>query len=246
MELQGIVADGQLVVASLIALLAGLISFASPCVLPLVPGYLAYVGGVAGDDDVSSSKWRVTVGALLFVLGFTVVFVLMNVVAGGIGWWLFDYQDTIIRVMGVVVILMGLVFLGLFSRMQNIKRMKAKPRVGLVGAPLLGFVFAVGWAPCMGPTLGTIMALSLNQGSMSRAVVLAVCYSLGLGLPFILLALGFGWMAGVATFLRKHIRAINIAGGVLMIVIGLIMVTGLWTYLMSHLQVVIDGFLPPL
>lgn len=246
MELQGIVADGQLVVASLIALLAGLISFASPCVLPLVPGYLAYVGGIAGDNGVPSSKWRVTVGALLFVLGFTVVFVLMNAVAGGVGWWIFDYQDTIIQVMGVVVILMGLVFLGLFTRMQNISRVRVKPKVGLAGAPVLGFVFAVGWAPCMGPTLVTIMALSLNQGSMTRAIVLAIFYSLGLGLPFILLALGFGWMTGVATFLRKHIRAFNIAGGVLMIVIGVVMVTGLWTYLMSHLQVVIDGFLPPL
>lgn len=246
MELQGIVADGQLLVASLIALLAGLISFASPCVLPLVPGYLAYVGGVAGDGGVTSSKWRVTLGALLFVLGFTVVFVLMNVVAGGIGWWLFDYQDIIIRIMGVVVILMGLVFLGLFNRMQGTKRLKVKPRVGLLGAPLLGFVFAIGWAPCMGPTLGTIMALSLNQGSMSRAVVLAIFYSLGLGLPFLLLALGYGWMAGVTAFLKKHIRAVNIAGGILMVLIGLVMVTGLWTYLMSHLQVVIDGFLPPL
>lgn len=247
MELQGIVADGQLVVASLIALLAGLISFASPCVLPLVPGYLAYVGGVAGDNSGErSAKWRVTAGALLFVLGFTVVFVLMNAVAGGIGWWLFDYQDIILRVMGVIVIIMGIVFLGMFRFMQNTKRVNIKPKVGLIGAPILGFVFAIGWAPCMGPTLGTIMTLSLNQGSMSRAVILAIGYSLGLGLPFILMALGFGWMTGVTTFLRRHIRAINIAGGVLMILIGLVMLTGLWGYLMSHLQVVIDGFLPPL
>lgn len=243
MALQDIVADGQLIVASLIAVLAGLISFASPCVLPLVPGYLAYVGGVTGDTQ---NRWRVVTGALLFVCGFTIVFVLMNAVAGGIGWWLFDYQDVIIRVMGVVVILMGLVFLGLFARMQGTKRLRMKPRIGLAGAPLLGFVFALGWAPCMGPTLGTIMTLSLTQGSMSRAVVLAVCYSLGLGLPFLLLALGLGWMASVTSFLKSHIRTVNIVGGALMILIGVVMLTGLWGALMSRLQVVIDGVLLPL
>lgn len=246
MGLQGIVADGQLFVATLIAVLAGLISFASPCVLPLVPGYLAYVGGVAGDGGEKQSRWRVALGALLFVLGFTIIFVLLNALAGGVGAWLFVYQDVLLQVMGVVVIIMGLVFLGLFGRMQNTMRLKVKPKVGLAGAPLLGMVFGLGWAPCMGPTLGTIMALSLTEGSMGRAVMLAIAYSLGLGLPFILLALGFGWMSGLTAFLRKHIRAINIAGGVLMILIGLVMVTGLWGYFMSHLQVVIDGFVPPL
>lgn len=246
MGLQEIVADGQLMIAALIAVLAGLVSFASPCVLPLVPGYLAYVGGVAGDGKRSTSQWRVTTGALLFVLGFTLIFTLMNVAAGGVGLWLFSYQDTIIRVMGVVVIIMGLVFLGFMNGMQATKRPRMKPRVGLIGAPLLGIIFAVGWAPCMGPTLGTIMALSLNQASVSRAVLLAVMYSLGLGLPFILIALGFGWMSTVTAFLRRHIRAINIGGGILMILVGLTMVTGLWGIFMSHLQVVIDGFLPPL
>jgi len=248
--LQGIVADGQLVVASLIAIAAGLISFASPCVLPLVPGYLGYVGGVAGDSSakggIKSAKWRVTFGALLFILGFTIVFVIMNAVAGGIGIWLVQYQSLIIRIMGIVVILMGLVFMGLFGFMQSTKQLRVKPKVGLIGAPLLGIIFAIGWAPCMGPTLGTIMTLSLTQGSMSRAVVLAIFYSLGLGIPFILIALGFGWMAGVTSFLRKHIRAINIAGGVLMILVGVLMVTGVWNAFMSELQVVIDGFLPPL
>lgn len=244
--LQDIVSSGQLLVASLIALLAGLVSFASPCVLPLVPGYLGYVGGVAGDEARGSSRWRVGVGALLFVLGFTIVFVLMIGLAGGVGAWLFFYQDIILRIMGVVVIIMGLVFIGVFGSLQNTKRISFKPRLGLAGAPILGFVFALGWAPCMGPTLGTIMTLSLNQGSLVRGVILAVFYSIGLGLPFILIALGFGWMASVTGFLRRHIRAINITGGVLMIVIGVLMVSGIWNYLMASLQVVIDGFLPPL
>ncbi|HUH53232.1 MAG TPA: cytochrome c biogenesis protein CcdA [Microbacteriaceae bacterium] len=246
LEAQEIVSGGQLWVASLIALAAGLVSFASPCVLPLVPGYLAYVGGVAGSGGQKSTKWRVSAGATLFVLGFTVIFVLINAVAGGLGAWLFFYQDIILRVMGVVVIAMGFIFLGFFGSMQNTKQFKFKPKVGLVGAPLLGIIFAIGWAPCMGPTLGTIMTLSMSQASATRGVILAIFYSLGLGLPFILLALGFGWMSGVTSFLRKHIRAINIAGGVLMIAIGILMVTGIWNALMSNLQVVIDGFLPPL
>lgn len=238
--------DGQLLIAVMIALAAGLISFASPCVLPLVPGYLAYVGGVAGDGAAKNSKWRVSFGALLFVLGFSLVFVLINAVAGGVGSWLFFHQDTILRVMGVVVIAMGFIFLGFFGGMQNTKQFKFKPRVGLLGAPVLGIIFAIGWAPCMGPTLGTIMTLSMSQGSATRGIILAIFYSLGLGLPFILIALGFGWMSAVTTFLRKHIRTINIIGGVLMILIGLLMVTGAWSALMSRLQVVIDGFLPPL
>lgn len=247
MGLQDIVADGQLLVASLIALLAGIISFASPCVLPLVPGYLAYVGGVAGDSgDGRAHKGRVFLGSVLFIAGFTAVFMAIMTLAGSVGSWMVRWEDVIIRVMGVVVIVMGLVFMGQFGAMQRTQKINIKPKVGLIGAPVLGVVFAIGWAPCMGPTLTTIFALSFDQGSVSRAATLAMFYCIGLGLPFMLIALGFGWMTRVTGFLKRHIRAINIAGGVLMMLIGVLMVTGLWSLLMSQLQVVISGFVTPL
>lgn len=245
MGVQDIVADGHLLVAVLISLLAGLISFASPCVLPLVPGYLAYVGGIAGSDD-RGGRGRGTIGALLFVAGFTVVFVAFFGLLGSLGAWLFEWQDLIVRVMGVALVVMGLIFMGMFGALQRTVRVKLKPRVGLLGAPLLGIVFGLGWAPCMGPTLAMIGMLAFEQGSAPRATLLAICYSIGLGLPFVLIAFGFGWMTRVTGFLRRHIRLINIVGGGLMIVIGLLMVSGLWNMLMAELQVVIGGYETPL
>lgn len=254
MNLQDLVADGQLLVASLIALAAGLVSFLSPCVLPLIPGYLAYVSGVAGGGGSTAAadprnaeraeRRRMVWGALLFVAGFTVVFLLINILMGSIGTWLWAWQDVIIQVMGVVVMLMGLVFLGAFSRMQRTTRISLTPRVGLLGAPLLGVVFAVGWAPCMGPTLSVVLSLAMQSGSVGRASVLALWYCLGLGIPFILAAFGFGWMTQTMTFFKRHIRAVNMIGGVLLILIGLLMVTGLWSMMMNALQAVIDGFVP--
>ncbi len=238
MELQGIVADGQLLVAALIALAAGLVSFLSPCVLPLIPGYLAYVAGTSRNAE----RWRVVLGALLFVLGFAAVFILIFVVMGAVGQWLWEWQDLITRIMGVVVILMGLVFIGAFSRLQGTMRLRLKPSVGLAGAPLLGIVFAVGWAPCMGPTLGTVAVLAMQSGSTARAGILAFAYCIGLGLPFILAAFGFGWMTQTMTFFKRHIRAVNLIGGGLLILIGLLMVTGLWSRMMFSLQAVIGDF----
>jgi len=270
--LQETVADGQLLVALLIALAAGLVSFLSPCVLPLIPGYLGYVSGVAGSDGgaaagsggagsrtavvaadprlaIRSERRRMVLGALLFVLGFAVVFLLLFLVmgtvgtwAGNLGTWLWEWQDAITRVMGLVVILMGLVFMGAFSRFQRTTRLKLKPRIGLAGAPLLGVVFAVGWAPCMGPTLGTVALLAAQTGSVGRAAILGLAYCIGLGLPFILAAFGFGWMTQTMTFLKRHIRVVNIIGGVLLVLIGLMMVSGLWTRMMSELQVVMSGY----
>ncbi|UOQ56626.1 cytochrome c biogenesis protein CcdA [Leucobacter allii] len=255
MDIGNVVADGQLLVASLIALAAGLLSFLSPCVLPLVPGYLGYVSGVAGAPSAAGAdpkraaareRRRMLLGSLLFVLGFTLVFLLINVLAGSVGRWLWEWQDQIIRVMGVVVILMGLVFLGAFSRFQRTSRLRLKPRVGLAGAPLLGIVFAVGWAPCMGPTLGVVLALSTQSASVGRAVVLAVAYCIGLGLPFVLAAFGFGWMTQTMTFFKRHIRAVNLIGGGLLILIGLLMVTGLWSMMMYAMQAVIGSYVPAL
>lgn len=251
MGLEQTVADGQLLVASLIALAAGLVSFLSPCVLPLVPGYLAYVGGVAGSSSSAGAdpkraargeRRRMVLGSLLFILGFTVVFLLVNVLASSIGFWLWDQQELITRVMGAVVILMGLVFMGAFGGLQRTRRMNISPRVGLLGAPLLGIVFAVGWAPCIGPTLGVVLTLSAQSGSVGRAVILATLYCIGLGLPFVFAALGFGWMTTAVAFFKKHIRAVNLVGGGLLLVIGLLMVTGLWTRMMFALQAVIGSY----
>ena len=247
MNLQEIVADGQLLVASLIALAAGLVSFLSPCVLPLVPGYLAYVGANANSaNNDKPARRRLVVGSLLFVAGFTSVLVALMAAAGSIGIWLIEWESVITRVMGVVVILMGIVFIGFFSKMQMTKKLRVKPRVGLLGAPLLGIVFAIGWTPCLGPTLATIMSLSLQQGSVSRSVVLALAYSLGLGIPFVLAAIGFGWMTRTMTFFKRHIRVVNLIGGGLLILIGLLMVTGLWSQMMFGLQAVIGGYVTPL
>ncbi|MGK0716864.1 cytochrome c biogenesis CcdA family protein [Leucobacter sp. W1153] len=245
--IQEVVADGQLLIAASIALLAGIISFASPCVLPLVPGYLAYVGGVSGvDAGTRASRRRVVLGVVLFIAGFSAVFVAMMALAGSVGLWLVEWEGLITRIMGVLVIAMGLGFIGMFEVMQRTMRMKVKPRGGILGAPLLGVVFAVGWTPCLGPTLTTIMALSLQQGSVSRSVVLALFYCAGLGLPFILVAFGFGWVTGVTKFVQQHIRIVNLTGGILMILIGVLMVSGLWTKMMYALQAVIGGYVTPL
>lgn len=255
MDVFGIVADGQVLVASLIAIAAGLLSFLSPCVLPLVPGYLAYVSGVAGQTSTAAAdpknagkreRRRMLAGAMLFILGFTIVFLLINILANSLGRWLWQWQDIIIQVMGAVVILMGLVFMGAFSKMQVSTKLSITPKVGLLGAPVLGIVFAIGWAPCMGPTLGVVTALAMQQDSMPRAVVLALAYCIGLGLPFILAAFGFGWMTQTMTFFKRHIRTVNLIGGVLLIIIGLLMVTGIWSNIMFALQAVIDGYVTPL
>jgi len=230
---------------------AGLVSFLSPCVLPLIPGYLAYVSGIA-DANASlaadpaaaarSERRRMVLGAILFVLGFSLVFLLLNIIVGSVGLWLWDWQDLIVRIMGVVLIVMGLVFMGAFSKLQNTTRIKLKPKIGLAGAPLLGVVFAIGWAPCMGPTLGVVMSLALQSGSLGRASILALAYCFGLGLPFVLAAFGFGWMTQTMTFFKRHIRVVNLIGGGLLILIGLLMVTGIWSQIMFSLQAVMSDF----
>ncbi|MBK0419457.1 cytochrome c biogenesis protein CcdA [Leucobacter sp. CSA1] len=247
MDVQHLVADGQLLVASAIALAAGLLSFLSPCVLPLVPGYLAYVGSAAeSTPGETPARRRLILGSLLFVGGFSAVLVAFLAAAGTVGVWLLEWEGVITRVMGVVVILMGLVFMGFLGRMQTTRKLRVKPRLGIAGAPVLGAVFAIGWTPCLGPTLTVIMGLSLQQGSVSRAVILAIFYCLGLGIPFVLAAFGFGWMTQTMTFFKRHIRAVNLIGGGLLILIGLLMVTGLWSRMMYALQAVIGGYVTPL
>lgn len=247
-----IVLSGQLLLAIPIALLAGLVSFASPCVLPLVPGYLGYVGGIAdagADADVRAkraARRRMLLGVALFILGFSVIFLAYSAAFGALGVWLVVWQDVLTRVMGAVVIVLGLVFIGQFSFLQRTFKPSWRPATGLAGAPILGIVFGLGWTPCIGPTLSAIQALSLTSGSAWSGVLLGLFYCIGLGVPFLLVALGFEWVAGSVAFLKRHIRAINITGGVLLVVIGLLMVTGLWTLWIYQLQAVITGFVTPI
>lgn len=252
MSAGSVVFDGALWLALPIAALAGLVSFLSPCVLPLVPGYLGFLGGAAGETraprgaGAHASRGRLLAGVGLFIAGFTVVFVAMGVLAGTVGRFFVQYGEVLTRILGVVVVLMGLVFLGLFGVAQRTVKPQVRTGLGLVGAPLLGVAMGIGWAPCIGPTYTAILSISLTQADPTRAVMLAVAYSLGLGIPFLLLAVGFGWATRSVAFLRRHIRAVNIVGGILLVVLGVLMVTGLWTSVMSQLQGVIGSVELPL
>ncbi|MCX6483041.1 MAG: cytochrome c biogenesis CcdA family protein [Mycobacterium sp.] len=236
-------AAGPLLVALGLCVLAGLVSFASPCVVPLVPGYLSYLAAVVGVDDTrdATRRWRVVGSAALFVAGFTAVFVLGTVAVLGMTTTLITNQVLLQRVGGVVTIIMGLVFVGFIPTLQRQARFAPRRLAGLAGAPLLGAVFALGWTPCLGPTLtGVIAVASATDGaSVARGVALVIAYCLGLGIPFIALALGSGWAVGAFGWLRRHTRAIQIFGGVLLIIVGLALVSGAWNDFTSWVR---DGF----
>lgn len=240
-----LVYSGSLIVALPIALLAGLISFASPCVLPLVPGYLGYIGGLAGAGE-KKDKRRLLLGVALFVLGFTVVYVALTLIFATAGLVLIPWMELITRIIGVVVIVMGLVFIGQFTFLQRSFKPEWKIATGIGGAPLLGVAFGLGWAPCTGPTLAAVLSLSLTSGSPWRGVLLGLVFCLGLGIPFLLVALGLNWVTGSVAWLKRHIRLINIIGGVLLILVGLLMVSGIWSSFISHLGSVIPGYVSPL
>jgi cytochrome c-type biogenesis protein len=250
--------SGSLLLAVPVAMLAGLVSFASPCVLPLVPGYNGYVSGMAAPSmnataeaggtggavttRVKPARSRVVAGVALFVLGFTVVFVSFGAAFGGLGSYLVRWEDVITRVLGAVVILLGLGFLGAVPFLQREARFHVTPRAGLWGAPLLGIVFGLGWTPCIGPTLGAVQALAIDEASAGRGALLGVAYCIGLGVPFLLVALGLGSSERMMDFLRRHrLAALRIGGGMLVLV-GLLLVTGLWTQLTGAMQLWIGGF----
>lgn len=233
-------AAGPILAALGLSVLAGLVSFASPCVVPLVPGYLSYLTAVAGVDDAEapSRRWRVAGSAALFVAGFTAVFLLGTVAVLGMTSALIVNQVVLQRIGGVITILMGLVFIGFFPALQRQVRFAPRRLAGLLGAPLLGAVFALGWTPCLGPTLtGVIAVASATDGaSVSRGVTLVLAYCLGLGIPFVLLALGSGWAVDAFGWLRRHTRAIQIFGGLLLIAVGVALVTGLWNEFVSWVR----------
>ncbi len=245
-----LVLSGNLLLAVPIALLAGLISFASPCVLPLVPGYLGFIGGFAGGSGEgatdASNRRRLLLGVALFVLGFSVVFVTFGLVFGVAGLLLKQWLDLIVRIAGVIVIVMGLVFIGQFTFLQRTAKPGWKVATGLAGAPFLGLVFGLGWAPCIGPTLTAVLALSLDGGSPARGALLGAVYCLGLGIPFLLVTLGFGWVSGSVSWLKRNIRIVNIVGGAVLVIIGVLMVSGLWQSMISSLGAVIGAFVTPL
>lgn len=234
--LMGTVETGPFLIAAAVAVLVGLIGFLSPCVLPLVPGYLSYVAGLAGDGEQPSQR-RMLAGAGLFVLGFTAIFVVVRTTLfGEFGFSVKEHQDVIERVFGVITIVLGVVFLGGIGFLQRELKIHRLPRAGLLGAPLLGLGFGLAWTPCLTPTFSAILALSVSDGSQGRGTVLVILYCLGLGIPFLLVAAGFGWVSGALSFVRRHRRAVSVVGGALLIVIGVLLVTGVWGDLMTTLQ----------
>ncbi|MEV0806430.1 cytochrome c biogenesis protein CcdA [Micromonospora sp. NPDC050200] len=265
--------SGPLLLAIGAAALAGLVSFLSPCVLPLMPGYLSYVTGLAGADlegraraegspvggltppagegpagggvvvaapvaarPVAAVKGRVLAGTLLFIAGFTVVFTATAILFASFGRVFFDHERTLEIVIGALVVLLGLSYLGVVPGMQREFRIRRLPAAGLLGAPVLGAVFALSWLPCTGPTLGAVLGMATAAGKTDRAVVLAVAYCLGLGIPFVVFGLGFHRLLGVFRAVRRNSRWVTRVGGALLILVGLALVTGGWQNFVIWLQ----------
>ncbi|MEE1751867.1 cytochrome c biogenesis CcdA family protein [Streptomyces sp. SP18CS02] len=235
--------SGALLLALPLAVLGGLVSFFSPCVLPLVPGYLSYVTGVTGTDLAEARRGRMAAGASLFVLGFSAVFVSSGALFGFFGWTLAAHREILTRILGVLMIAMGIFFMGLMPWFtQREFRFHKRPATGLVGAPVLGALFGIGWAPCVGPTLAAVNALAAQEASAGRGALLTVAYCLGLGVPFIVAAVAFRKALGAFGWVKRHYAWVMRIGGGMMIATGLLLLTGVWDSLVQEMQGWTDGF----
>lgn len=239
------VLSGSLWVALAVAAAAGVIAFLSPCVLPVVPGYVGYVSGLAGGEGRGEhDRRRMVSGSLLFVAGFALVFMALGGFVGALGHLLQSHAVWVERISGAVVILMGLVFLGVIPGLSGEKRIAGRPDAGLWGAPLMGMIFGLSWTPCMGPTYSAVVALSLDGASIGRGAAVALAYALGLGIPFVLFALLFDRALSASKALARRRRAISLLSGALLIAIGVLLLTGQWGAWMAQLQGMAAGFEP--
>ncbi|MGW6743375.1 cytochrome c biogenesis CcdA family protein [Streptomyces sp. NPDC055025] len=235
--------SGALLIALPIALLGGLVSFFSPCVLPLVPGYLSYVTGVSGTDLAETRRGRMVVGATLFVVGFTAVFVSGGALFGYFGATLQGHREILSKVLGGLMIVMGVFFLGLMPWLtQREFRFHRRPVTGLAGAPLLGALFGIGWTPCLGPTISSVNALAFSEASAGRGAILTVAYCLGLGAPFVLAAVAFRKALGAFGWVKRHYVWVTRIGGAMMIATGLLLLTGAWDSIVQEMQGWSNGF----
>jgi cytochrome c-type biogenesis protein len=239
------VLTGALLAAIPIAMFAGLISFFSPCVLPLVPGYLSYVTGVTGSDLAEARRGRMVAGASLFVLGFSAVFVSSGALFGNFGWTLQVHREILTKIFGALTVLLGLAFMGVVGGVtQREFRFHYRPAIGLAGAPLLGVLFGLGWTPCLGPTLAAVDSLALNDASAERGALLMVFYCLGLGVPFIVAAVAFRRTLGAFGWVKRHYAWVMRIGGGMLIAVGVLLVTGVWDHVTYQMQIWSSSFTP--
>ena len=234
--------SGTMVLAVPVAMAAGAVSFFSPCVVPLLPGYVSYATGLSGADLATARRGRMLAGTFLFVLGFTAWFVVLGTATGALGEWLWAYKRPISVVLGFVTILVGLVFAGAVPWLRCDLRVHRLPAVGLGAAPLLGMLFAIGWTPCLGPTIAAVQSLALTAGTAGRCAALSVAYSLGLGIPFLLLGVAYRRSLGAVRWVRRPQSWVTGTGGVMLVAVGLLLVTGWWDLWVAELRGWVGAF----
>lgn len=238
------ITSGSLLLAMPLAFVAGLVSFLSPCVAPLVPGYLSLITGLSADELIEGGKHRhrALAGTIGFTLGFSLLFVSYGAAFGGIGSVLARNQDVISRVLGVLVMALGIAYMGRLAFFEREFGPQMRGQGGVLMSPLLGLVFGLGWVPCVGPTLAAVQTLAFTEGSAWRGSLLSLIYSLGLGLPFIVIGLFFERSLGALKWMRKHRRHVQQFGGVMLFILGLMLVTGLWDQLSIQMRIWMSGF----